>query len=417
MKNKELVIYLALFVILEHINLALNTFLIVFLQLFLVLGIYKVTTNLVKTLCYVSVLCFGEWTYVIYDNSSFYNLRVLGVSLVSLAFLAVFVTHITRRKIYFCCLIFLLILISFVSNGIEFVIYDLKKFLPLLIIGYVIYEHRKLFDDDFINRTVYLTVFSFVISLLFDVKMSYAEGHEFMTISAAAYLFIPLLIVSSLSITTKVLLATGYSILLLTGLFLITGKIIIIGIISIGWFWLTQKMRYILILPVIVFLTTSFLNFEIINAISIYKITQLQQLFTLDLSYIASVQSSIGNISAEILTLLNDIYINWYRYILPAGFGYGLSDHFNLLQIMVLKGGYPQSFLEYDNFLILHITILNLILKLGVVVSLIFLLFCFRRPHLFLPLVIILIVGDANKETFILCTVLYFYLMGKSENA
>lgn len=417
MKNKELSIYLVLFVVLEHINLSLDTFLIAFLQFFLILGIFKATSNFVKTISYVSILYLGEWTYVIYDNSSFYNIRILGISIVTLAFLAVFLARIKRHKIYFSCFIFFLILISFVLNDIELVLYDLKKYAPLIIIGYVIYEHRKIFDDDFINCAVYLTVFSFIISLLFDIRMSYAEGHEYIPMSSAAYLFIPLLLVSSLNTKAKILLTIAYSFLSLFGLLLLTGKIIIISIISIGWFWLTQKKRYILLLPVFIFVTASFVNFEITDTITLYKIAQLTQLFSLDLLNIATLQSSVGNIIAEFLTLFNDVYINWYRYILPPGFGYGLSDQFNLLQIMVLKGGYPQSFLDHDSFLALHLTLLNLILKLGIVIPLILLLFNLRRPYLLLPFIIILLVGDANKETFIMCTALYFYLMGKNKHA
>lgn len=277
----------------------------------------------------------------------------------------------------------------------------------------------KHLDLESLNKLFKYVFFISVISLLWAFllkrKMEYG-GSEFVVYNALYYL-LPcgvFLMRKYLSTTCVILFIGIMGFLLITNSYFVSGKTIISFTLLFIWMlgynrkmWGVNVLLVVLLLPLLHILMF-FLSENLSNGTIAYKFTQVLLLFnSLNLTDIASDFSSIGNLVAELITLLTYFAQNPMYFIFGKGAGGGIPDLYGWFQPFAGDGGYKELDMLRNDYVRLHLAVYGVFIRGGIVILIMYIhliwrLFVKRNVISFFAFIMMLFVFYSSKDYLLL---------------
>ena len=339
-----------------------------------------------------TLLAFGGWSYVsnITTPNNFWGFRLFGFSFNILYSVFVFLFFLTKNKynipksifhdkFFMFFILYSLIIgfcnIIFSNNYVDNFLQDVLTYLP-----YFIYIYLIIFLDinsllKMVRYSLFLTVLSMLLSLVFNIKFLYGI-HDFVLMNSFAFI-LPFSIFFLKNLYSKshyLFLSLTVILLLITSNIFISGKLIIIMISIFLWFGAInlKKIWPVFAIPILVMIFLApasdfFIEYYSDSVIS-FKFSQIADLFTsLDMEVIAATPSSMGNLIAEGITIYHHLLGNSLVLIFGSGFGGGIPDIFGYLTPWAGKSGYALQDAIRNEFYRMHLPIYEIIIKSGIV--------------------------------------------------
>lgn len=391
-----------------------------------------------------TLLSMGEWSYVIYETPplNFYGIRLFGVSLNILFSIFLFLdlvlsknkklkdlNFIKKSKIFFIYIFFIFIIglynLMISTNYLDNFISDVFTYIPFIIYIYLISIIDKKSLIIMIKYGVSITIISFVLSVIFDSKFEYAENQSFLLMNAFSFI-VPFLVFFMGGVYNKKLYYTQILIvilLLISGNLFIGGKFIIIFAITVFWLISKTKQRVYIYSLIILFLFFSKPIFDSIkenfssNPTISWKIQQIEEGLLALNSGNLELEGSFGNIINEGAAILSYFKEEEVPFFTGMGMGGGVPDKNNTLAPLAGNSGYSFIDRERNNYFTMHISILDVFLKAGIVWLVLFMLllikqFKYNDVYGFICFILLFTVFYTSKEMMLL-TVLFFSLSSK----
>lgn len=304
----------------------------------------------------------------------------------------VLMTPVTKFFYFFLVYIFLvgLFLTMFSVNYYRFFLQDLLTYLPIL--PYVVLIQLLSIGD--IKKMIYVTLsvstFMLLFSLVIDKKMIYA-GDTFVLcniITFFVYPFAVFLLFRSFNFFIRWSNLLFFCCLIVLGSYFISGKHIILLFIFFMWF-IARKMStknfifFLLLLFASFFYITNILiffsdSFQDIPAIK-FKFDQILAVFnSSDVFELALEKSSMGNLIAEYETVFFYLKNNLLVLLFGKGMGGTVPDIFGYLAPWAGSSGYPIESLSLNAFYKMHLPLLEIPLKGGLILLIPFLIINIR---------------------------------------
>lgn len=303
---------------------------------------------------------------------------------------------------------------------------DILTFTPIIFYAILIKDLcRK--DLLFIVKKMFsITIFALILAFLLNKKFEYSQE-----------LFIVGNTMSFLSPIGALILWKYYpkkdmffylvSILFLIGMeaYFACGKtIIMIAIIIIWLLSLNKKVKYLGLFTLFILfpLIINYLDYiaaQLDNKILAFKITQVTQVFmNPQLFSLAAEYSSMGNLIAEGMTLLQYYIENPCMLLTGQGMGAGIPDYFGFLEPFAGRAGYAEIDAARDNYFNLHIAPYKVLANGGLVLfvwycKLLWDLFSRKTSIAFLAFLMLFLMFYVSKE-FLLLTYCLLQLVAKN---
>lgn len=342
-----------------------------------------------------TLLSFGGWSYINIDSmpNNFWGLRFFGVSfniLFSIAILQFFLKDIkslfkneSYDNLFFTIFIIYssiigLIYSSLSVNYFDNYINDLLIYSPYFI--YIIFIN--FLDYNSLNKIfvygVYVTIFSMILSFMFDIKYEYGSGYKFVLMNSFAFLipFSVFFLYKEMNKQLYLLFSMIVLFLIITGNIFVSGKLIVIFFITLFWLGFKNKRIFTIVCTVMFlfiynseFIFSYLIEFFSDSVIISYKFSQIFDVFTkLDIDIIASTRSSMGNLVAEAKTIFYYFTENSNIHFLffGKGFGGGLPDTFGYFTPFAGDSGYAAHDAIRNDFVRMHLPLYEIILKTGI---------------------------------------------------
>ena len=386
-----------------------------------------------------TLLCMGEWSYVINESPpyNFYGLRIAGFSVNILTSLVLFIDVLISNKkklknfayikkfkwiFFYIFFIFIVGLINLMSakNYFDNFISDIFTYLPLILYVYLISVIDLQSLMKLVKYCISVTVISYVLSYITNTKFAYFEGQEFLLMNAFSFI-VPFAVYFLKDLYSKkiyYLQIIIVSFFILTGQIFISGKFIFIFILVILWFISKTKYKLIIYSSLIVlsFFTKPILetvkdNFSSSVVIS-WKIQQVEEGILAIGSGSSEVEGSFGNLFNEGRAILDYFDKNNIALFTGKGMGGGVPDTFNKLAPLAGNSGYALQDRDRNDYFVMHLSILDLFLKAGVIWLSLFLFFLFKQFNNikifgFITFVLLFTVFYTSKEMMLLTVIFY----------
>ncbi|MDE3004276.1 MAG: hypothetical protein OXU33_09355 [Gemmatimonadota bacterium] len=342
-----------------------------------------------------TLLALGAWTFVLPDLApgNFWGLRLAGVSVNALAtagLLAVALSTWDVRSKYrwrvegigFLSAFFLYSLALGLAGVILGTVYldnlyrDLAVFVPFVLYLPLVMlvppdERRRI-----LAAGLALGVVTMAASLVLGLRFEYAEGYPFLPLSSFGWLsvfgafaairgLLPRAQALTLAVVMLALLLTGdvflgaktIALLLVTGVWLISGR----------WMWLLGAAGLAILAAVgvqgLVYSAEATLPEGSLLA---SKLRQVLSLLTIvDLHFVASARSSLGNLTGEAVTLVGYWVSHPGAALFGGGMGAGIPDLYGYLSPWAGAGGYALEDAARNEFLRFHLPVFEIALKAG----------------------------------------------------
>ena len=389
--------------------------------------------NAILYLISFNLLTIGWGNYYHLDNSSlnYWGIRFGGVSLniVIQFFFCVILILKRRLSISYCMdpysrfLLIYLIWIAVVGfvNVLFGNIYsdnyidDLLAILPVLFY-FVLFKNL---DVESLKKVLIYTFSISVISLLFAFllhrKMEYG-GSEFVVYNSLYYLLPCGVFIMRKYYTSFFFLSSVVIIifLLLTNSYFVSGKTIIsFGLLLLWILGYNKKILGVNILLILLFIPLflfllEFLSENLENGTIAYKFHQVLLLFnSISILDVASDFSSIGNLVAELVTLLYYFILNPIYFIIGKGAGAGVPDLFGWFQPFAGYGGYKELDMIRNDYVRLHLAIYGVFVRGGIIILIMYIhllikLFLSRQVMSFFAFIMMLFVFYSSKDYLLL---------------
>lgn len=220
-----------------------------------------------------------------------------------------------------------------------------------------------------------LTVYSLVIAFILGKKTSYSQ-ETFLVCNVFANIApIGVIILRNyFSIKKQLVYLLVYLCLLLTMSILVGGKLIISYLFLLVW-WasLNKRWRYMNLLLLfggmpLILLSLNYLSKSATSGIIAFKLSQVASLIdNPDFLEMALEYSSIGNLIAEAITLINYLCHHLMFFIFGKGFGAGIPDLFGFLTPFAGAAGYSEIDGVRNDFFNLHIAPYKILIDGGII--------------------------------------------------
>ena len=384
----------------------------------------------------------NQWAFLISPPKGSLNefFRIFGVSpiaylgLIILTYLVATSLKLQLRKQYGIAIFILFYIIygllGSVTNNYRIIV--IAHDLQLLIYFFINYYIIRFLSLKQIKHIIKWSIRSFILIILFSIITGYRSEYHiigFIPLPVIAVMFPGLFLYYSYLFKTKERYFF-YFVLLLTFIidsgYLLSGKFILInGIFFVSFIYNLIKNSKFSIENIIIY-TLFFLgalyfapllniyfnqNFMFVDRID--QIMLMFNIFEIDLYAIAQTKNSLGNLMAEFLTLLYNLYLHPLTIFIGQGFGAGIQDSLYLLQPWIENGaGYSGPKILNNYFHGLHLPIYDIVLTFGIVGIFFLYFFLFKTSgfRLNLPLVLILIFYIfVNKEFISLFLILLYF--------
>lgn len=303
---------------------------------------------------------------------------------------------------------------------------DLITYLPFFVYIYLISKLEKEELFLMLKNMLIGTFFLMMTSLAFEKYRQYALGEDALLINTIGSVFM-IAIFFAKNIMHRFLYYTIlilYFYLLTTGLVLIGGKTIIYVLLILLWLLIKQRNVIYIILPfVFIFYSKDIFTFFIGyfgEGVIANKFAQVSLIFSgLKITDLALIPASVGNLTAELLTLIDYLSKNIYMLLLGKGFGGGIPDSLNYLKPWVHRMGYAYIDSVRNDYHKFHLAIYEILIKSGVFSLIVYTLICIKgffskNKWKGLYVVFFLLMFSVSKE-FILLTLFLYELSTKTE--
>jgi len=430
---------LLIFVILEifsfnndkNIQIVITTIEYLFVFIYLMINIKTGISYFIS----FSLLALGQQNFIIYDSlpSNFWGLRLAGLSfnIIFSIFILLFTIFFKKgsnflfkkekNKLFFLFFFFYLFIVGLInlvnsSNYQDNFIQDILTYSPFFI--YIILLEILGLEDmiKIIKYSLVLTLVMMILSIVLNKMYQYGVGNFFVLENSFSFIF-PFAILVLKSLYTKrqlILLSFIFITLVIMGNVFIGGKQIILLFLILVWFTVKIKRSrlfliisffgiYFFIEPIFFF----FIEYYSGKVIS-YKFSQIYVVINeMNLTAAAWTNSSIGNIIAESITLIDYLLKNPLILLFGKGFGGGIPDTFGSLSPWAGASGYSYHDLIRNDFYKLHFPVLEIFLKSGLIGLLlynylIFKAFIIKNAYSLLFVLMLLTVFYVNKELLLL---------------
>ena len=385
-----------------------------------------------------TLLSFGSWSYIITETpNNFWGLRFFGISLnisISLALLAFILLgkqkiidskYLKKQYLLYVYLFFIgfvgLINTAIGVNYTDNFFADLSFIITIIVYNFFISIFKKEELFSLFKGLILISIYGMILSYILGVKFEYAEGFSYILINALGFIipFSFFLFVNYYSKKTNIFISVILLYLIFSGSIFMSGKLMVISIISFLWVILKYKKNVKLYASLILALSlstvlSSYLDSYInSNAIIKYKSEQIRG-GILNVNQTTDSKGSFGNILAEFNGINEHFNDNFYLYLTGKGIGAGLPDYKGLLSRVAGSGGYKIDDLSRNDFHGMHISFLDVFLKGGALWGLGFLIFTFRYFNSkdvssFILFVMLFTVYYTTKEMLLLTFILYRY--------
>ncbi len=304
---------------------------------------------------------------------------------------------------------------------------DALTYIPFFIYLPIIYIIRKEIISEILRYITFSTIFFLVLNFFLGNRSIYA-GQEFLPNNAFSLFLFPFIILLANYIFTKrevIIITIFIVILLLSGLYNISGKHIIVFIILMLYFsYKNFKRQFLIVVPfliIVVFFSNPIMvllrDFFIArgNVAIPYKFDQIITFLSLKNFYLVALYpSSIGNLAAELITLKEYLFTHYHWLILGKGAGAGIPDIYDFLAPFSGASGYAEKDYLRNDYFKLHLPVYEVALKGGVVflfwyISIIIKLFN-KKSHYFLLLISFTFIFYVNKEMLLLTVLIAYFI-------
>lgn len=405
-----------------------------------------------KSLVYfftITLISIGEWSYVMNasETTSFLFIRgpffTIYFYFLALFFIKFKVENKIKNKSSLLMLLIFSLLVGVINlifdyNQIENIISDLKSFLFF----YMFYSLVPIIGLKTLNQMIKfiipLSILMMIASYTFGIFYEYGQDNFFILTNSLSYLIPAAVILVFFKIYKKrdaIILASISLLLIFSGLYFISGKTIIMilaSLVLLAFSYFKDKSKKIflvvfLVFPFFVFLFSNQLHISLLkiqeilpNSINAYKLGQVLTIFE-NISFydIALTDTSIGNLFAEIYTIIEHTSNNLAVAFVGRGIGGGVPDDLGLLSSWVYNEGYSIECLATNNFFKMHLPISELFLKFGGVFLIWFIYYnvkiiLMQNTYSNLLFIVLFLVFYVSKE-MMLTSVILLYLTTNSE--
>lgn len=202
--------------------------------------------------------------------------------------------------------------------------------------------------------------------------------------------------------------------MLLTNSYFVSGKTIIsFGLLLLWILGYNKKIFWVNILLILLFIPwflflLEFLSENLENGTIAYKFHQVLLLFnSISILDVASDFSSIGNLVAELVTLLYYFILNPIYFIIGKGAGAGVPDLFGWFQPFAGYGGYKELDMIRNDYVRLHLAIYGVFVRGGIIILIMYIhllikLFLSRQVMSFFAFIMMLFVFYSSKDYLLL---------------
>jgi hypothetical protein len=257
-----------------------------------------------------------------------------------------------------------------------------------------------------------------LLSHLSGNLFKYQDGFEFVLMNGFAFI-----VVFSIFFVRPMYPPVFYYALLAALIFLFAsgtiflgGKGIVIVVVALAWGIISRNRRVMafsalalvggaLMEPAVETIVQTVANE---GALLPYKFSQLSDLFANDIDSLSAMTTSMGNLSAEALTIGAHMASNPVALLFGKGFGAGVPDIYGYLGPFVGPGaGYSEVSLTRNNFVRMHLPVFEVALKAGVGGLIFYAMLVVRNLHRrtffgFVVAVLAVTVFSNTKETLLL---------------
>ena len=362
---------------------------------FLALVFYK--NKKLGIMYYISftILTFGIGNYdtLSLEPVNFWGIRLFGFSfniLFSLVLLTVVVITNNRAgylqswfrefKFYIVFFLFSLCVGVFYAilsiNYVDNFLLDFLTYFPIIIYSYLVFRLDKNAIIKILRYCFALTVFSFILSFVLGKYFRYNTDSFFP--SNALYFILPfaLLLIKNiypLYIKLFFIAILGWS--FIYGYYFISGKTIMTVIIlllvlmfSNLYTGIIAILVLVLVLPNLSDILAFFIAYYSEGGVIRGKFIQIQEAIdNFDLHAVAMIPSSMGNIVAELITVLRYYTEQIQFFFMGKGFGGGVKDVYGYLDPWTEINGYAKHDAIRNDFFKMHLAFYEVFVKTGLV--------------------------------------------------
>ena len=419
-KMEILVIFVFIEVVFFNSNSNLEIYFTLSFYLFLILLLFYNKKVSLLYLFSFSILTLGEGNYQDVNSRiyNFFGLRMFDISFQFFVILLFTLVFFVKSKfsfiralksevnkfifIYFIiCLPIGLYNLIIGANFLDNFFVDIRYIIIIFIFIFLIDNLKKVELELLIDNSICATAFMILFSILFQKYINYSTDN-FVLQNSLIPIYPFLTVISLLSKNVKKIIFNFavLFVLLYQGLFLISGKFIVLIILVSIWAFIHSKEYKMKVSVLLVFIIV-FINLdnliEIFDTIGIRtysnKLTQistfLKNIINFNLINFANSDSSIGNIFAEIVSVYYELKKSIINIILGRGFGAGVSDYTGFLAPLAGNGGYSDISISRDNYFKMHLPMIEYVLKGGVFIFILYLkvLFTYFQNNSFYSLI------------------------------
>ena len=389
----------------------------------------------VALFCGFMLVGFGEWVYVLGQDSNPANLYTLSIgglsvyglmSILHLLRVAPIVRLNSQQKrfailCFFSFSVFIIysFTLSILNDKIHTLLGDIKLFLPipLFIILFSCLSVESL--EGLIRVAVRVVILQLVAGYFVGASFEYGVGYSYIPMSnigflVVGFIFSPLI---RLSVYERVCYLSVIFYFIVSGDVFFNGKQLLFGFLCflICFFQIIYgykrrvrggaATKIVLVLAMLLLVSVGYYVYMVstIDPITAYKISQILSVFSLNIDDLLYTRTSVGNLVAEAMTLISVSVDRPFIAIFGAGFGGGVEDKLNALHLWVDKGGYPTDFMVDNYYSKMHLALFDFVLKFGFVATAIAFVYLFRvaRTEIYLGvtmLYLFVLLITANKE-------------------
>lgn len=387
----------------------------------------------------LSIVSFGAWSVT--DEFaipySFLDLRLGFISFHVLYMIFIFGYKLILDKFRFNYkfnIFHILLIISFligviqIARDINFIdnfANDIKLVFTFFLIYILSTKLSRADSIEIIKSSIIISLLLALISIQFNIRFDYGSDNLFLPISGISF-FLPLFLLIRFydnSLKNRIIQLLSL-IILFSGSFFISGKALILFFLAICFylvrFFHRKKSKH----PFLILFTCIFSfyllfsgvfdlldNVVIKNPIVQYKFNQIKLIFNTSLYLISNSPTSIGNIFAEVSTIISIAKENILFALFGNGFGGAVYDKLGLLEVWAFRDGYNVISPIRDSYYKMHLPMSEIMVKSGLF-GLVFYFSQFRKYitkydfYEFLLISSLLLVFYVNKESIILTFIL-----------
>ncbi len=298
---------------------------------------------------------------------------------------------------------------------------DLLTYIPFVVYFIICSILDKYLINNILKYCIILSVVSYCFAYVFDARFLYSVNFYLANNTCSYILPIALILLSKYY--NKYLSLFLIFILLffiIAGEYFISGKTIILFFgLFLWWITANKKLIFFLFIPLILLvfnlseILTLCIDFFKEDPIIRSKFAQVKMMLEIsDLYVFAGGDSSIANLVAELLTVIQNFVNEPILFFTGKGFGGAVHDTFGYLAPFAGTSGYNIVDLGRDQFMKMHLPYLEVCIKGGISLFVIYLIslwksFCNRNVFSGLYFFMLLTVFYVSKE-YLLLTILFF---------